>query len=584
MSHNAPTGEGSTAAALRAQLARLTAAITHSASLVAPGTAVVEVIRALDLRCFEVLGARRSAGEDVHGPDAGWYAPATPPWFGTSRALSILLDDRVDGAVEAFVIRDQSGAEWANEVLDACETIARLEHWLSHHAAGNAVIELDATGFLIRARHPPLAVEAVEREEVYAVDAISRQAQTAELNELRAARPAVLDAMASRLVIHNGVVDVRPTLEIASHYQRAGILTAQRMWNDQETFDGDVVLGGEPFYLYRGVAGILIGLALRHLDLIDIALRRDPLLTARSLLTVAGPVNGLAVRVAAHLGAELDETRKALESLTLWRPQVATYGAWPAAPAPLVQISRDAVAWSIAGTLAAPLEFLLTQLRARFRPEWDRAVDSREDRFREELYHLFTGLAPDRFATVNHAVAIREDGHLLTDVDALVFDRETGDLALFQLKWQDSLGFSGPRLASGRRNFTSTTSIWASRLKEWMRKRSLEAAGGALGLSTADCARVTGVRLFVVGRNFAHFSGVERKDEHIAWATWPQFLNRVSQLLTGGLWASGPLRLLHEHLHRDSPHRRVVSEVRPATFRIGSITVRVESLAPQEND
>ncbi len=561
-------GENAAANALRFQLDRLTAAIVYSASQVGPGTAAVEIVRALDLRCFQVLRERRCAAEDVHGPDAGWYALEKPPWFGATRAFSILLDEPIGEVGEALAIGDESGAEWAEDVLGGGEAIARIEHWLSHHAAGHALVEQTPTGFVIRAHRPPLAVEAAEREEIYALDSLSREAHAREVAELRASRPSVLEALASRFSIRNGLVDVQPTSAIATHYERAGVLTAQRMWNDQETFDGDTVLGGEPFYLYRGATGILMGLALRHIDLVNIAVSHNPSLSPRYLLTVAGPISGLAKRVATHLGADLRETLKALENLTLTSSAAESYGAWPAAPPPLVQIARKSVAWSIAGTLAAPFEFLLTHLRTGYRAESDRAVNSREDRFRRELYHPFTGINPDRFAAVDRALAIREGGWLLTDVDALVFDRETGDLGLFQLKWQDSVGVSGVRLASGKRNFTFSTERWASQLSAWLRQRPLREAARALGLSSADCERVTHVQMFVIGRNFAHFSNAEPEDGSLAWATWPQFLNRVSQILAERSWGSGPLHKIYRtgalnpwcaHLNSESEASRYIS-------------------------
>jgi hypothetical protein len=327
-----------------------------------------------------------------------------------------------------------------------------------------------------------------------------------------------------------------------------------------------------------------VGLALRHLDLVDIVIRRSPSLAARSLLTLAGPIDGLAMRVARHLGVELREARQALDCLTLTPAAAISYGAWPAPPPPLVQVARDKVAWSVAGTLAAPLEFLLTQLRARYRPEWDRAVNSREERFRAEIYRLFSTPAPDRFVTAGRPVRIRDAGRVRTDVDALVYDRQTGDLALFQLKWQDALGFSSTRLASGRRNFVSETAEWVSRVGEWLRARTLQEAARTLGLSGADAKRVAGVRLFVLGRNFAHFSGAEPEETSIAWATWPQFLNRVAQLLPDKAWANAPLRLLHDRLRADSPHRRSIAVVRPAQLRIGSVLVRIEPLCEQAPD
>lgn len=66
-------------------------------------------------------------------------------------------------------------------------------------------------------------------------------------------------------------------------------------------------------------------------------------------------------------------------------------------------------------------------------------MNQREAVFRTQLYTVFDD---PRFSCVQHPVIIKEKNKTLTDIDAVVIDKKTGEIALFQLKWQDPADYS----------------------------------------------------------------------------------------------------------------------------------------------
>ena len=82
-----------------------------------------------------------------------------------------------------------------------------------------------------------------------------------------------------------------------------------------------------------------------------------------------------------------------------------------------------------------PLIFLTRELRRRHAQEYHNAAHLREAVFRQDLYALFDDR---RFVRSARRVELRRTGgDARTDLDALIFNRKTGTLGIFELKSQD---------------------------------------------------------------------------------------------------------------------------------------------------
>ena len=47
---------------------------------------------------------------------------------------------------------------------------------------------------------------------------------------------------------------------------------------------------------------------------------------------------------------------------------------------------------------------------------------------------MFSGV---KYITIDGNIKLRTGKKIVTDIDAAIFDRTTGELAIFQIKWQD---------------------------------------------------------------------------------------------------------------------------------------------------
>ncbi|HTA65750.1 MAG TPA: hypothetical protein VK753_09605, partial [Xanthomonadaceae bacterium] len=162
---------------------------------------------------------------------------------------------------------------------------------------------------------------------------------------------------------------------------------------------------------------------------------------------------------------------------------------------------------------------LFRHLRAQYRGDWDRGVDRREEQFRAELREAFP---EPRFKVPASGLTLRrDDGSVITDIDAIVADMKTGTIGLFQLKWHDIYGRSPAERESRRRNL-QVADAWVEKVNRWRE-----------GKGACDIAKLLGLRVhaqggkvlvFVLSRYAAHFTGLERVDADATWLSWPELL------------------------------------------------------------
>lgn len=170
-----------------------------------------------------------------------------------------------------------------------------------------------------------------------------------------------------------------------------------------------------------------------------------------------------------------------------------------------------------------PFGWVTAKLRRVFRSDWDRAVDGREEQFRCDLRHLFP---EGRFWFAPTAVKIRAGGRVLTDVDAIVIDRTARTAAVFQLKWQDSFERGLAERASRRNNLIKEGNAWIEVVSDYWSGDIPATAAARLGVPANEARDVRVIRLFVLTRNAAKFSGPNAQDRRAAWLSWFDLMRR----------------------------------------------------------
>ena len=215
---------------------------------------------------------------------------------------------------------------------------------------------------------------------------------------------------------------------------------------------------------------------------------------------------------------------RALQPFILDRDNAAYHSALPgrAAP-PLIRLDEGRVVWSARGLLGEPLIFLARELRRRHAQEYHNSAHLREGVFRQDLYRLFDDR---RFVLSAGRVELKRSGEARTDLDALVFDRKTGTLGVFELKAQDPFARSVEERQRQRDNFFHANRQ-VSAILEWVQRHGPDDLLARFDERAAKRFHVQKVYVFVLGRYLAHFTGGPEPDRRAAWGSWPQVLQIV---------------------------------------------------------
>lgn len=456
-----------------------------------------------------ILALLRAGDALAFADDQPRHAP--PGW---NLALRLCLEASDGGAAP----NPAALTSWADQFLADCEQVALAELALARCASGSLQLQQrDAHDYVLwpTSKRPP----AEERERA---DLDWWSARLAD--QAVAQRVALLvegPRLAPLLGQHPGenlwgYVAIEPN--VAYFYQRFGQLHEARL-ACQHSYPPDATIGSATIARYAEILSLLIGWW--HLD-------RD----RRAFVGPSHPAPlreaDLVAMLAAVLGDSPATVGQALRHFILDRENAAYHGgALGQAAPPLVRLDARRVAWSALGLHDTPYIFLARELRRRHAQEYHNSAHLREQIFRRDLYHLF---GDKRFVLSAGRVELKRGKEARTDIDALIFDRKSGTLGLFELKAQDPFARSVEERQRQRDNFFHANRQVSAAL-EWVQRHGPDDLLNRFDERAAKQFRVQKVHAFVLGRYLAHFDsgGGPEPDRRAAWGSWPEVLR-----LTGG--------------------------------------------------
>jgi hypothetical protein len=477
----------------------------------------------------ELLPAPDGEGSSVLGK---------PGW---NRALQLCLASEPAGDQRASRWADADLARWADDFLVACRSLGEAELVLAQCEADS--LQLHQSGertFDAWHASSTMPTDWRERLDFAWWSAMLARRVAPRLIELVAARP---DHPGPRnlgddIRLNSGTDD--PGL--SDYFQQLGQLHVRRMAN-QWSYPSSAMIGGVALQRYVDLLALLIGWLLHQRD------RSRP----ASGISAVCPETVLVEAVASALAVEPVVARAMLRAVTLDAGNAAYHAAVPDGPAPpLIRNASDQLVWSAAGLLTTPILFLARELKHRHARDYHDNARLREEVFRRDLHGLFPG---PRFSRSSGPVELRRaDGDARTDLDALVFDRKSGTLAIFELKAQDPFPRSADERARQRDNFFYANKQVAA-IAQWLQRNDATELLARFDRPAARTFRVQRVYLFVLGRNVAHFADGPAPDRRVAWGSWPRLLRLLDERPLG-LADANPLGSLHARLVKDTPLSR----------------------------
>lgn len=485
--------------------------------------AILAVIRAQD----RVL---RAAGNAP--PDFDLITGRRLTNLGGSRALQLCLEHPEEDA-SAPVQSGDTLDGWAERLLQACAAAAEAELVLAHSETGFMKLAIAGNGawdaWIATKRAPASWRERADID--WWAASLSRRHES-ELLSLRANHP---DSRADAVVAD-------------AFYLRLASVHVEMMAY-QLGYPPGAAIGGCTIETYRALVIRLITWALQARD--------------RGQLIEPLPEPAVVAALASALDVDLAIVGQALAAFTLDRENAEWHAAVPGvAAAPLVRVGSDRIVFSLYGLLTEPFFFLTRELRRREAPAYHNSAHLREGVFRHDLYSLFQDT---RFVTSAGRVRLqREGGDLRTDVDAVIFDRKSGALGLFELKSQDPFVRSTAELARQR-----DTVLYANRqlsgTLDWLKRHGADDLLGRVDARAARIFRVQKVYPFVLGRYLVHFHDGPEPDRRAAWGTWPQVLRALD-----GASGANPLASLFTRLKTDTPPLQPPADTPPREIPLGA--------------
>jgi hypothetical protein len=289
---------------------------------------------------------------------------------------------------------------------------------------------------------------------------------------------------------------------------------------EAEALPHEAIIGGRPFAEWRTLCVAALGRVFTHVAYASRLRARHSALSIRNLLTV--PVLQNDIRdVWIEAGERPEHANDTISHLTLDARSIGPWQQHHEIPAPFyVDVGGGWYLLPMFGGLLNPVCGLVRTLRLRHTRDWDKAVDGREVYFRRDIKIHF---GEPRFLVPNRGMKLRRsNGSHLTDVDAAILDRETGSLALVQLKWPDVYGLS-PRERESKRLNLLKANEWVDRVAGWVAGRSAKQVAKALGLGNGASESKPPI-LLVIPRYTARFTLNDRLDDRAAWVAWPEIV------------------------------------------------------------
>jgi hypothetical protein len=457
--------------------------------------------------------------------------------LGGNKALQLCLESARDNGAAAPALSCDGMDVWGERFLEECGQLAAAELVLGHCETGFMRIADGGNGMFhawIATKRPPTSWR--ERVDIDWWASWLARRHEPELHTLQSKRR----GPESSATLHD------------AYYRRVAELHL-KMMAYQLGYPPEAVIGGCTVQTYRDVLGRLIAWVLQARD--------------RGEGAAPQSEHSLVAALASALAVDPLIIGQAVAALTLDREGAAYHAAVPGvAAAPLVRVAPNQLVWSVYGMTTEPLLFLTRELKRRDAQEYHNSAFLREDVFRQDLYALFQDR---RFVTSTGRIELRRaGGDVRTDIDAVVFDRKSGTLGLFELKSQDPFARSTAELTRQRDNV-----LYANRqisgVLTWLKQHGADALLGRVDTRTAKTFRAQKVYPFVLGRYLAHFSDGPEPDRRAAWGTWPQLL----RLLDGQPFRTtdaNPLASLFTRLTKDVPLIHLPADHPPRKITIGA--------------
>jgi len=360
--------------------------------------------------------------------------------------------------------------------------------------------------------------------------------------------------------------------EVDKHYM-AEALALATTWREESGIHPEAKLGAFTGADVASVVAALISLHAKHFSCVSVAKKLFDQVSVAQSLTIWGPRAALEESISLMSGRPEPVVHVVFNSLAMTSAQAKKLADHSTPLIPLLfDLGNGFILRPVSCLTRNPFTAARTQ-HQWLNPRTEHAVAAdREDWMRAHLYRMFSG---KRYIRFPGNLKLRREGVVLTDIDAVVYDRLTGDVGLFQLKWQDYSTNDVRQLRSKAANLSAELMDWSGKVQSWIAENGVSALDKSLRLKQKRREAVRSILLFAISRSAVRTQGYGVKTDapDLAMAVWPQFVRARMEI--------GPsersLRDIHTRLLEE--HRQVPNILpMPASLRVAGATLHIHDL------
>jgi hypothetical protein len=284
-------------------------------------------------------------------------------------------------------------------------------------------------------------------------------------------------------------------------------------WNCFEQKDrfGDI-----DYEVFIGAVLMLESISIKHLQFVYLALDKYPNIDKYNILPVFDTKQTICESLQYFLDIDEKTALIILDILSLKQDELSLLKASYLPLPPYIEISKDNYIRSYAGCLYEPISYLLFRLKKKFPKDWDSNIQRREERFRNDIYDLFPNEVYTKF---RRNIVLKKNGVVITDIDACLYDKETGDILFIQLKWQDSIYDSFKSMTSKRKNYIDKVNEWIETMQDWIQTADVGLIANYLQMRP-DMIDKQKIRLLIVGRYNGEYSSSGTAFRGVVYCQW----------------------------------------------------------------
>jgi hypothetical protein len=317
------------------------------------------------------------------------------------------------------------------------------------------------------------------------------------------------------------MVGYTTTPEIDEFFLRA-VIDDTIAWRNEAGIYSAAKLGECTGEDLAAVVTVLLSFYLKHIMFVEEAIKRYPDVNQHMSLTIWKLRTELVASLVSA-GATPAIAEAALDLVTV-RPADAGFFMDEHTPGiPLaIEIADGYLLTPVSAIFRNPFHHIRMLRESKSSQLQNAFREHREGWMAEDLYALFDG---PRFQRVSGQTRLRRNGQTVTDIDAAIFDNATGELVLFQLKWQDFSTSSVRAQRSKAKNFVDQVEGWGKKTTLWLDQFGVAALCKSLKIKLPSGELPTLVHLWAIGRSNARFQSYGYTvGPQVLVLAWPQLV------------------------------------------------------------